>query len=428
MSPWARLLDRLAYDQGILFVVSAGNVPDRFDVPGFSSSAEFEAAPNGERAAATLQAIAAVAADRRVIAPAEAVNALTIGASNDDAVPEPDRRAARINVDPFPHLRMANPSSRLGPGFANAVKPDGLMPGGREHLRPTVSGGGLTVIPARAARAFGLRVAAPNSGGSPDEGFTSGTSAAAALAARACHRAHDALEAAYGSAFLALPPKSRALCLRALLVHAARWPDDTCSFLIEMLGPADPRQHVRRKDNVRRFCGFGFIEEELALSCAADRATCWAVGEIAPDQEAAVELPLPDCMSGVVGLHEVAATLAWFSPPLPGRRSYRTVRLVLVEPEGSLDALRVTGASAQPDVNQSGRGTVFSRRWAGDRAPVVATGDKMRVIIRRQPDQGPPVDEPVPFAVALTLTMPGMLTLYDEVRARLGVLVRPNPG
>lgn len=426
MSPWARLLDRMACEFGILFVVSAGNARDRFVVPGFASSTDFEAAPDDGRAAAALQGVTAVAADRRLIAPAEAANALTIGASNEDAVPDHDRRTARVNIDPFPHLRMANPSSRLGPGFANAVKPDGLLPGGREHLRPTASGDGLTVIPAGAARAFGLRVAAPDTGGGPAEGFTSGTSAAAALAARACHRAHDALEAAYGPDFVSLAPGSRALCLKALLVHAARWPDATCDFLVETLGPADPRQHVRRKDNVRRFCGYGFIDEEIVLGCAVDRATCWAVGELGPDQEAAVEMPLPVCLSGVRAPHEVTATLAWFSPPLPGRRSYRTVRLALVDPHDAFAALRVTGASAQPDVNQSGRGTVFSRRWTGDRAPSVAGGDTLRFVVRRQPDQGSPIDELVPFALALTLAMPGAVALYDEVRAQLRVPVRPS--
>ena len=62
------------------------------------------------------------------------------------------RRAAAINVDPYPGLHMANPSSRLGPGFAGAVKPDALMPGGREHVRPIASGGQLEDAACQAPR------------------------------------------------------------------------------------------------------------------------------------------------------------------------------------------------------------------------------------------------------------------------------------
>src|SRR6202040_616487 len=52
MSPLGRLLDYLAYRYRVLFLVSAGNVLDRLNVPDFLTSVDFEAASpeNRERA------------------------------------------------------------------------------------------------------------------------------------------------------------------------------------------------------------------------------------------------------------------------------------------------------------------------------------------------------------------------------------------
>ena len=135
LSAWARLLDRLAYQYGILFVVSAGNVREAFGIPAFASSIAFEDADAEARCDGTLAAIGNVVADRRMFSPSETINGVTIGASNDDRVSAAHRRAARAIIDPFPVIRASNPSSGLGPGFARSVKPDILMPGGREHLR-----------------------------------------------------------------------------------------------------------------------------------------------------------------------------------------------------------------------------------------------------------------------------------------------------
>jgi hypothetical protein len=36
--------------------------------------------------------------------------------------------------------------------------------------------------------------------------------------------------------------------------------------------------------------------------------------------------------------------------------------------------------------------------------------------VQRDPDQGKPIDEPVPFGLAVTLTMPGVTEIYEQVR------------
>ncbi|MGV2196783.1 hypothetical protein ACQZ4Q_23370 [Agrobacterium vitis] len=90
----------------------------------------------------------------------------------------------------------------------------------------------------------------------------------------------------------------------------------------------------------------------------------------------------------------------------------------ILEP-GQLEGLAVAGHGTQPDMNQTNRGTVFTRQWSGDRAAVVTDGMTITLQVQRDPDQGASVDEEVPFGLAVSLEMAGELRLYDQVRTRL---------
>lgn len=417
LSAWARLLDRLSYRFGILFLVCAGNHATAFAIPDFANSTEFESSLADQRSLSVLRGLGQMIVERRLLSPSETVNGVTVGAANVDAVSDADRRTAQINIDPFPTITMSNPSSALGPGFANSVKPDILMPGAREHIRLNTSTP-LSVIPTGAQRAHGLKVAAPGREGV--EAYSSGTSAATALASRTCHQIHDALETAYGEAFTTLSHMQRAVLLKALLVHSASWPQDASDLIKRVLGPTDNRQNVRQKDNIRRFLGYGLGDPDLAIACVDDRATFWAVGILPREQKVTVEVPVPVCINGIAQPHALKATLAWFTPVHPGRQTYRAVRLKLEDP-AELGQLGVRGTSAQPDQNQGRRGTVFSRIWEGKKAPVFGAGQVIRFDVQREPDQGMPIDDPIPFGLAITLTMPGVTQIYEQVRERLAI-------
>jgi len=423
MSAWARLIDRLSYRFGILFVVSAGNHTEPFEVPGFANFSQFEDATEAQRAHGTMSAIGQLIAERRILSPSECVNGVTVGAANVDAVSLADRRVTR-SIDPFQSLTTSNPSSALGPGFAKSVKPDILMSGAKEHMSFFASGAALSIRPNGPARAHGLKVAAPSRDGRESfEGFTNGTSAAAALASRTCHQIHDALELAYGDAFRSLDHSQRATLLKALLVHTATWPEAASELIKQVLGPTDNKQHVRQKDNIRRFLGYGFVDSEAAVACAEDRATFWASGILPREQSVIIQVPIPICVNGQARPHTLQATLAWFTPVLTGRQSYRAVRLKLIEPD-EMSSLRVDATKAQPDQNQSRRGTVFSRRWDGKKAPIIGENHFVTLTVQRDPDQGIVIDEPIPFGLAVTFTMPGITQIYEEVRARLSITPR----
>jgi len=418
VSAWARLLDYLAYAYGILFVVSAGNATDSFACGAFGTRVAFEDSPSLDRSIGVVKGLGTVVAERRIISPAESVNAITVGASNQDAVPDQYRRGAAMLIDPYPAHLISNPSSSLGPGVGGSVKPDILLPGARERLSVVSSNGNsVSLRPGGASRACGLKVASPGVEGA--EGFTNGTSAAAALASRTCHRIHDALENTYGMDFLRLPTRHRAALLKALLCHTARWPSETAQLIIECLGPDDPRQHVRRKDNVRRLIGFGVVNPDDAVACASDRATFWATGEIRANEIVTIPIPIPLSMGQQAIPHELCATASWITPTLIGLRAYRSVRLKLLEPE-DISTLGVRACSEQPDSNQTNRGTVFSRRWVGQKAAAVTQDMSLRLKVQREPDiSSTPVDEPIPFGVAVTISMPGVDGIYLEVAQRL---------
>ncbi len=427
LSPWARLLDRLAYRFGLLFVVSAGNQVFPIGLQGYATSRDYEAADAASRARSMVATLHGVTADRRLLSPAETVNGITVGAGNVDAVGRADRALARALIDPFPSHVTANPSSSLGPGFARSVKPDILMPGAKEHMTCIGNHRHIEVRPAPASRGAGLKVAAPPRAGRENlDGYSNGTSAAAALASRTCHCIHDALEAAYGDAFLRLPPLQRAVLLKALLVHPAKWPRETAELIKNTLGPTGRGQASKQKDNIRRFLGYGYVDSDDAVACAADRATFFASGLLKADRIATIDVPVPSAIGGKARPHSLSATVAWFSPVVPGRKSYRSCRLKILTP-AELDALAVCADRWHPDENQSNRGTVSSRRWSGANAPVIVPNMTIPLVVQRDPDQGTLVDAAIPFGLTVTIEMPGEIGIYDEVRARLAPLVQARP-
>lgn len=424
LSPWARLLDRLAYRLGLLFIVSAGNQVNDFGIAAYATNRDYEEADGHSRATSMITALHDIMGERRLLSPAETVNGITVGGCNADAVTPADRALARTLVDPFPDHVMANPSSSLGPGFARSVKPDILMPGAREHMRFVRNHAHIDVIPAAASRGAGLKVAAPPRAGRENlDGYTNGTSAAAALASRTCHRIHDALEAAYGDEFLRLSLLQRAVLLKALLIHPAEWPRETAALIKATVGPWGQGQAGKQKDNIRRFIGYGRVDADEAVACAGDRATFFATGQLGANRIVTIDVPVPLAIGGKAKPHSLSATVAWFSPVAPGRKSYRSCRLKILKP-AELDALAVTGHIWQPDENQTNRGTVYSRCWSGENAPVVTPNMAIPLVIQRDPDQGAPVDETIPFGLAVTISMPGEVAIYNEARARSAPHIR----
>lgn len=305
-------------------------------------------------------------------------------------------------------------------GYGGATKPEILAPGGKHHVRLAPHGDHHRLHPLGLnAGAFGgIAVAAPPSATSLGPNVVArsvGTSVAAALTTGVATRAHEALEAAYPD-FGGLPSVQRAALLKALLVHGARW-TQARDLLVEILGPADNRQHYRQKDNVRRYLGFGAYDPELVINCAEDRATLWAVGTLNADKGRRFRIPWPAIMSGKAIPHGLRATLAWFSPPRPGAVAYRAVRMKIVEPQ-QLGAAGIKAPGSQPDPKQAHKGTVVHRHWGGEKAAAIAGDGFFEIDVQREADD---LDHAVSFALVVTLEMAGQAEVYTQILNRVPI-------
>jgi Subtilase family len=421
ISTWARALDYLSFTYGLLFLVSAGNSSDNVTLIDFADTAAFAQASLEERDAALIRAIDAVKADRRVLAPADSINAVTVGAWHKDSSQDVFGGAS-----PFPAYSisdMPNISSRLGHGLRRSAKPEALVAGGREHVRfvPGTAPPQLNAHP-NPSRFWGLKVAAPAANGAGIH-FTMGTSAATALATHTAHRIFDALEEAYPQLIGAMPLVERAALLKALLVHSASW-RGAGDFLRSIVDPGATLHHEHWRREVSRHLGFGFVDPDETVACAGDRATMWATGTLGPSGSLTFDIPLPDLLAASPDPREVRTTLAWFTPIRPGHLAYRAVKLRVASlSKSELNLAGLDTTSDQPSNTQAESGTLLHRRW---RAAQIGEcqGDVLPIQIQREPDQGTPIDEPIPFGLAVTIEMPGEGRIYEDVLT--SIVIQPR--
>ena len=417
ISPWARLLDYLADRYGILFLVSAGNVESPLRVDGFAGWIEFEDADPSDREQAVLMALSEQKAFRTLLSPAEALNPITVGAMHDDAVVGP--RGA-VAVDPYATRELPNVSSALGLGHRRVVKPDIHLPGGREHVRFQATGGGLVVVPEPGGRS-GLRAASPDPAGNRDRtALAMGTSAATALATRSAHLIFDALmDREGGSMHADMEAQYRAVVVKALLVHRARW-GSRAAVLEENYGPHGRGKHVARRDNVARLLGYGFPDIDEALACAPNRATLVGYGTITAGEANVHRIPLPQSLERVTEPRTLSVTVAWFSPVNRRHQAYRRAKLEVSAIRDLDTAAGVSRSSGQPSNYSVPRGTVFHESYDGNRA--VAFVDDGHVVLRIYcREQAGALDQVIRYGIAVTIEAGVGIPVYDEVRARLAV-------
>ena len=419
ISPWARLLDYLADRYGILFLVSAGNVTEPLRVDGFAGWIEFEDADPEHRELAVLMALSNQKALRTLLSPAEALNPVTVGAMHDDAVVGP--RGAG-SVDPYATHELPNMSTALGLGHRKVVKPDLHLPGGREHLRFQAGGGGPFVVPASGGRS-GLKAASPDAAGNLDRmALSMGTSAATALATRSAHRIFEALmDRDGGSLHADMEEEFRAVVVKALLVHRAKW-GNRAAVLNRHYGPHGQGKHVERRDNISRLLGYGFPDIDEALACAPNRATLVGFGTIAAGEANIHRIPLPPSLERVTEPRSLIVTVAWFSPVNRRHQAYRRAKLEVSALRNLEMTAGVSRSGGQPSNHSVPRGTVSHERYDGNKA--VAFVDDGHVVLRIYcREQAGVLDQNIRYGMAVTVEAGEGVPVYQEVRARLAVPV-----
>ena len=423
ISPWARLLDYLSEHYGILFLVSAGNIERPLRIAGFESWIEFEDANPEDREREVLMALSDQKAFRTLLSPAEALNPITIGAMHDDAVNSPRGAGA---VDPYEVHDLPNVGSSLGLGHRKVVKPDILLPGGREHLQFQASGEALDVVP-QSTGSSGLRGASPDTAGNLDRTrLTMGTSVATAMATRTAHLIYDALmDGDGGSMHADLDPKFHAVVVKAMLIHRANW-GSRAAFFDSNFGPHGQGKHVEKRDNISRLLGHGFPNLEESLSCASNRATLVGYGRIRAQESNVHRIPLPPSLEQVTEPRALTVTVAWFSPINPRHQIYRRAKLE-VNPLRNLEqSAGVSRSRGQPSDKSVPRGTVSHTRYDGNKA--IAFVDDGHVLFRIHcREQAGVLDQSICYGIAVSIEAGEAIPVYEEIRTRLAVPIVPGP-
>lgn len=426
MSPWARLIDHLAWRYNVLIVVSAGNITDRLPLDRVARWADFENADADERQAVLLRAILRQRANRRLLAPSEALNALTIGAAhNDNLAPN---GLGVMAVDPYTSTDLPNVSSALGLGFKRTIKPELLFPGGAEQVRANSTHAPIEVGPVpQPANFFGIGVASPGPAGQTDRKLNmSGTSVATALATHNALRILESLEDLPDDpAHPRIDPAYHAVILKALLVHSARWDGDTMDALKALITENGKLHWDHERDEISRFLGFGCPDIERVVDCAENRATLIGWNTISSKETDRFVVPLPAELEGIAGFRALSVTIAWLTPITHSHRMYRLAKFKAGPGGDKKFSIGVANSKRQPSPHALGKGTVYHHRWEGDDAADFVDNGDLVLDVTCSPAAAE-LDDPITYAVVATLEVGQdvAVPVYERVRERLREVVR----
>ncbi len=414
LSPLARLLDWLAWQYGVLFLVSAGNHihPIHIDVP----RDQVTGLRPSDLQEHVVRSIARDARHRRLLSPAESVNSLTVGASQGDAAEHADVVRA---IHPYTDPNLPSVISAQGMGYRRSIKPDVLVHGGQivlmESLQQDSPDSSASFDIYTQTRPPGHAVAAPgpNPGDLSYSWHTRGTSNATALLCRSACQLYDVLdelqEEPGGELIDEIP---RALWLKALLAHAAQW-GEPGDVLTGILRTSDNSRQF--KEYLTRILGYGVVDTSRVGGCTSVRATALGGGSLQADQSHIHRFPLPPSLSGKPGVRRLTITLAWFTPVNPSHQGWRRADLWFMPPT---DPLKVKRHEA--DWRAVQRGTLQHEVLEGKSAAAFVDGDQLEIHVSCRPDAGA-LEETIPYALAVSLEVAEDIgiDIYNEVRVRV---------
>lgn len=415
-SPWARLLDWLSWKYRVLFCVSAGNYLHAIDI-GLPRS-DYLALTDQEKVGHALNCIQAQLSGRRILSPAESINAISVGATHSDSV-ENYHQGQRTDL--LPDAPLFSPAARLGHGFRRSIKPEILFPGGRQLYRTPVLDSQSVYQLDGGLGAPGQRVAWDSSqaGDLSQTVHTRGTSNATALATRSAARIYEVLDALRTEHGEDIQQGLVSVLIKALLVHGAKQDDDACKAItVALKTPENSRQF---KEVMARYLGYGSVEIERVLACTEQRGTVLGCGEIRENEIHEYRLPLPPGLSSSQVWRRMVVTLAWFSPVNPDHRNFREAKLEL-SPVGGWGDLPLKLARQDADHNQVLRGTVQHEVVEGSKQiAAYQDGDSILLHVACKKDATASLDDAIPYGLAVTLEVAEgiQIPIYEQLRTRL---------
>lgn len=415
-SPWARLLDWLSWKYRVLFCVSAGNHQDDIDI--CLSVPDFQALTKDQQIEHVLKCIQDQLSGRRILSPAESINAISVGATHSDN--SGDYYQGQ-RTDLLPNTSLFSPATRLGHGFRRSVKPEILFSGGRQLYRTPPLNSQTVYRLDGGLGAPGQKVAwdSNQDGALSQTVHTRGTSNATALATRSAARIYEVLDTLRTEHEEDIPQGLIAVLIKALLVHGAKQDGDACKAITAAL--KTPKNSRQFKEVMARYLGYGAVEIERVLACTEQRGTVLGCGEIHENEIHEYRLPLPPGLSSSQVWRRMVVTLAWFSPVNPDHRNFREAKLEL-SPVSSWGDLPLKLARQDADHNQVLRGTVQHEVVEGSKQiAAFQDGDSVLLHVACKKDATASLDDAIPYGLAVTLEVAEgiQIPIYEQLRTRL---------
>ena len=404
LSSSAKLLDWLSEKYQVLFCVSAGNI--RTDIDLEQSVIEIQLLGDNDLSKLTMEKIQDDIRNRKLFAPADSINSITVGALHTD---KSDITNFGNRIDLLPNQKLPSTISAHGHGYRNSIKPEIYFPGGRQlynHVngKYKISGAG---------KSPGQYVATtPVTSGEKNRCvYTRGTSNAAALATRSAAQIFEVLNELNIS-----DEENIAVLLKTLLIHSASWGNsydelETCL--------KNQNNSHKFKKIVSRYIGYGIPDINRVIECTAQRATAIGYGKIKKDEKHDFKFPLPPSLSGSNERRRLTTTLAWFSPINTDSRKFRKANLSIEPPKNIIGVARKNA-----DWQQVKNGTVQHEVLEGNKVVSYQDGDFLLISVVCREDAGN-LDEDVHYGLAVTLEVAeGVeIPVFEEIKTRISVAI-----
>ena len=416
MSSWGRLLDWLACEYNVLFIVSAGNHTHDVVLNVPRASIRSKSSASIERS--TIRSIAGDTRNRSLLAPAETLNGITVSAAHSDAS---TARLPSHQIDPLAHTPgLPSVISAHGPGYRRSIKPDVLLAGGRQVLAEKIGNasaravyeipetimppGQLVAWPSDEVAVLDRRV------------YARGTSNAAALASRYGAFIYDMIEELRSVHGQSVPEQFETVLIKAILVHGAGWESSFVRFQSVLMNSNNRRMF---RDYVSRFIGYGYADVAKATTCTAQRVTALGFGDIRDGDAHEYSLPLPPSLAATTEWRRLTITLSWLTPVNIGNQKYRIGHLWFSPSNNDVASDRMYS-----DWRAVQRGTLQHEVFEGSDAVAFGDGENIVVKINCRSDASD-IIAPVHYGLAVTLEVAQgvSLPIYQEVRDRLAVRV-----
>jgi hypothetical protein len=414
MSPLARLLDWLSTKYNVLFIVSAGNCSD--DITFKCSENEFRALTPSERESESVQFLYNDFRNRRLISPAESINALTIGALHYDTSTI-DQMGRRIDI--LERL-LPSPVSAFGSGYRKSVKPDLIFNAGRQLYTHKLNNPATqtTLEIKDTLRTPGIKTACPGKeqGELNGTAYSCGTSNATALISRAAGQCYDTILNIIEDKNVNVESEQVIAILKTMVVHSCSWGNigERIDNILRITDHSSEKSDFF-KSYISRWIGYGVPQIQRMLDCTEQRVTLLGFGQLQNDNADVFHLPLPPSLNGKRIKRRLTVTLSWMSPISSHTQRYRIAQLWF-----ELNNNDIVQKRREVDWKMVRRGTVQHEIFEGELNVPYPEDEVLEIKINCREDSGKIVS-PIAYGLAVSLEVADgtNIAIYDEVKTRL---------